>query len=69
MQALTLKPKDAYDRAQKTEIARKCYKAATLMYNDIKGDSTTKYSKATSEGIRDVVILCYKLSDTLSKMP
>ncbi|MCZ4242963.1 rhomboid family intramembrane serine protease [Pedobacter punctiformis] len=68
MQSLTLKKIDAFDREKKAEIARKSYRAAMLMYKDVQADSTFRYSKTTSTEIGDVVMLCYKLSDTLSKM-
>ncbi|WP_316832344.1 rhomboid family intramembrane serine protease [Pedobacter aquatilis] len=66
MQPLNLKAIDAYDRKMKTQIAEKSLSVAKLMRRDIHADSLTKYSKQTTREIEALLLLTYKLRDSMN---
>lgn len=60
MQALTLRPEDAKECAEKAKLSKASYRAVMLMYRDIKADSTYRYSKQTSNALAQVFEILYK---------
>ncbi|MFC1226509.1 rhomboid family intramembrane serine protease [Pedobacter sp. BG31] len=60
MQALTLRPEDAKERAEKVKLSKASHRAVMLMYRDIKADSTYRYSKQTSAALAQVFEILYK---------
>lgn len=66
MQPLNLKAIDSYDRKMKSEIADRSLRIAKLMKRDINADSLTKYSKQTSKEIETLLMLTYKLRDSMN---
>ena len=59
MDALVLKKEDAKERDRKVKLGKISYRAVMLMYRDIKGDSTYKYSKETSKVLGQVFNIVY----------
>ncbi|MCZ4224302.1 rhomboid family intramembrane serine protease [Pedobacter rhodius] len=66
MMPLKLKELDAYDRRIKTEIAERSLNVAKLIRRDIQADSLTRYSKQTTKEIENLLMLTYKLRDSLN---
>ncbi|WP_412467165.1 rhomboid family intramembrane serine protease [Pedobacter sp. KLB.chiD] len=60
MQALTLRPEDAKERAEKVKLSKAAHRAVMLMYRDIQADSTYRYSKQTSAALAQVFEILYK---------
>ncbi|SDH13993.1 rhomboid protease GluP [Pedobacter terrae] len=60
MQALTLRPEDAKERAEKVKLSKASHRAVMLMYRDINADSTYRYSKQTSNALAQVFEILYK---------
>ncbi len=60
MNRLTLKEEDAKERDRKEKLGKASYRAVMLMYRDIKGDSTNKYSKQTSQALGVMFTILYK---------
>jgi len=60
MEGLNLKKEDAKERDRKIELGRASYQAVMLMYRDIKGDSTFKYSKQTSKALNKMFTILYE---------
>ncbi|MCX2573964.1 rhomboid family intramembrane serine protease [Pedobacter sandarakinus] len=59
MQALNLKKQEAKERDRKVKLSKVSYRAVMLMYRDINGDSTFRYSKQTSKALGDMFDLLY----------
>ena len=60
MNTLVLTKEDAKERSRKEKLGKVSYRAVMLMYRDIKGDSTYKYSKQTSIALRELFTILYE---------
>lgn len=60
MQGLNLNSENAKDRDRKIRLGKASYQAVMLMYRDIKGDSTFKYSKQTSNALGKMFTILYE---------
>lgn len=60
MESLNLKKEDVKERDRKIELGKVSYQAVMLMYRDIKGDSTIKYSKQTSNALHKMFTIIYE---------
>jgi len=60
MEGLNLKKEDEKERDRKIKLGRVSYHAVMLMYRDIKGDSTFKYSKQTSNALHKMFTILYE---------
>ncbi|MFD2284913.1 rhomboid family intramembrane serine protease [Pedobacter petrophilus] len=60
MNTLVLKKEDVKERARKQKLSQVSLRAVMLMYRDIKGDSTYKYSKQTSNALGEMFTILYE---------
>ncbi|QPH38165.1 rhomboid family intramembrane serine protease [Pedobacter endophyticus] len=60
MDSLVLKKEDAKERDRKVRLGKASYRAVMLMYSDIKGDSTYRYSKQTSDALSEMFTILYR---------